>query len=60
VSINGSRSRETSVFGEPAGVTPLAALQKAVGNNMIKHGEKVILLITGNEFKDINSAMKSV
>lgn len=53
-------AREVSVFGEPAGVVPLAALQKAVENNMIKEGEKVILLITGSGLKDIDSAMKSV
>jgi len=53
-------ARETSVFGEPVGVTPLAALQKAVSNNIIKDGEKIIVLVTGNGLKDINSAMKSV
>ncbi|MCK5094331.1 MAG: threonine synthase [Spirochaetes bacterium] len=53
-------AREASVFGEPAGVTPLAALQKAVRNDLIKHDEKVIVLITGSGLKDINSAMKSV
>jgi threonine synthase len=53
-------AREASVFGEPAGVTPLVALEKAVNNNMIKEGEKIILLMTGNGLRDINSAMKSV
>jgi len=53
-------AREASVFGEPAGVTPLVALEKAVNNNMIKEGEKIIVLMTGNGLKDINSAMKSV
>lgn len=48
-----------SVFGEPAGVVPLAALQKAVENNMIKDDEKIVLLITGSGLKDIDSAMKS-
>ena len=52
-------AREASVFGEPAGVTPLAALQKAVSNNMVKDGDKIVVLITGNGLKDINSAMKS-
>jgi len=53
-------ARDASVFGEPAGVTPLAALQKAVRNDMIKDDEKIIVLITGNGLKDINSAVKSV
>jgi len=52
-------ARETSVFGEPVGVTPLAALQKAVSNNIIKDGEKIIVLVPRNGLKDINSAMKS-
>ena len=41
-------------------MTPLVALEKAVNNNMIKEGEKIILLMTGNGLRDINSAMKSV
>ena len=53
-------ARESSVFGEPSGVTPLAALQKALRNNMIKDGEKIVVLITGSGLKDVNSAMKSV
>jgi len=53
-------AREASVFGEPAGVTPLAALQKAVDNNKVKEDERIIVLVTGNGLKDINSAMKSV
>jgi len=53
-------ARETSIFGEPAGVTPFAALQKTVRNNMIKDGEKIVVLISGNGLKDINAAMKSV
>jgi len=53
-------ARETSIFGEPAGVTPFAALQKTVRNNMVKDGEKIVVLISGNGLKDINAAMKSV
>jgi threonine synthase len=53
-------ARETSVFGEPAGVVPFAALQKAVSENKIKEDEKIVLLVSGNGLKDINSAMKSV
>jgi len=52
-------ARVASVFGEPAGVTPLVALEKA-NNNKIKEGEKIVALMTGNGLKDINSAMKSV
>ncbi len=53
-------ARETSIFGEPSGVTPFAALQKAVSNNRIRNEEKIVILISGNGLKDIDSAMKSV
>ncbi len=53
-------ARETSVFGEPSGVTPFAALQKAVSNNRIRNYEKIVILMSGNGLKDIDSAMKSV
>ena len=53
-------ARETSVFGEPSGVTPFAALQKAVSNNRIRNDEKIVILMSGNGLKDIDSAMKSV
>jgi threonine synthase len=53
-------ARETSVFGEPSGVTPFAALQKAVSNNRIRDDEKIVILMSGNGLKDIDSAMKSV
>lgn len=53
-------ARETGVFAEPAGATPLASLEKAIENNMVKEEEKIILLVTGNGLKDINSAMKSI
>jgi threonine synthase len=53
-------ARETSVFGEPAGVIALSGLEKALQNNLIKHDEKIVLLVTGNGLKDINSALKSV
>jgi threonine synthase len=53
-------ARETGVFGEPSGVTPLAALQKAISHNRITEDEKIVILMSGNGLKDINSAMKSV
>ncbi|MBN1223404.1 MAG: threonine synthase [Candidatus Aminicenantes bacterium] len=53
-------ARETSVFGEPSGVTPFAALQRAVCTNKIRDNEKIIIMMSGNGLKDINSAMKSV
>jgi threonine synthase len=53
-------ARETSIFGEPSGVTPFAALKKAVSNNRISDEERIVILMSGNGLKDINSAMKSV
>jgi threonine synthase len=53
-------ARETSVFGEPSGVVPFAALKKAIGENKIGEDEKIVVLVSGNGLKDINSAMKSV
>ncbi|MFC1556537.1 threonine synthase [candidate division KSB1 bacterium] len=53
-------AREASIFGEPSGVTPFAALHKAVSSKRIRDDEKIVILISGNGLKDINSAMKSV
>jgi threonine synthase len=53
-------ARETSVFGEPSGVTPFAALQMAIRNNRVKANEKIVILMSGSGLKDINAAMKSV
>lgn len=53
-------ARETSVFGEPSGVVPFAALKKAMDDHMIREDEKIVVLVSGNGLKDINSAMKSV
>ncbi len=53
-------ARETSVFGEPSGVVPFAALKKAIGEGKIGEDEKIVVLVSGNGLKDINSAMKSV
>jgi threonine synthase len=53
-------ARETSVFGEPSGVTPFAALEKAVRGNKVGNEETIVILMSGNGLKDIDSAMKSV
>lgn len=49
--------RSSGVFGEPAGVTAFAGFKKhALGKN-IGVDEKVVVLITGNGLKDIDSAI---
>lgn len=53
-------ARLTGVFGEPAGVTGLAGLRKAVRESKIKPEESVVLVVTGNGLKDIKSAMSAV
>ncbi|MDD5629100.1 MAG: pyridoxal-phosphate dependent enzyme, partial [Elusimicrobia bacterium] len=53
-------ARRESVFGEPAGVTSVAGLRKAAAQGLVKRGEKVVALVTGNGLKDVASAMKAV
>ncbi|MCD6168296.1 MAG: threonine synthase [Caldisericia bacterium] len=50
----------TGVFGEPAGVTGLAGLLKMLKNNEIDRDEVIVVIVTGNGLKDVESAMKSV
>lgn len=48
------------IFGEPAGVTSLAGLEKAIKDGIINENDKVCIIVTGNGLKDIESAFKSV
>lgn len=50
----------TGVFGEPAGVASLTGLIKMLNLGKIKENEKIVVLITGNGLKDIDSAIKAV
>lgn len=52
--------RLTGVFGEPAGVASLSGLIKMINEGKIDENEKVVVLITGNGLKDIESAIKAV
>ncbi len=49
----------TGVFGEPAGVAPFAGLIKMKNENKIDENEKIVVIISGNGLKDIESAIKS-
>lgn len=49
--------RNTGVFGEPAGVTAYAGFKKQALSKDISPDEKVVILITGNGLKDIDSAI---
>ncbi|MBC7195394.1 MAG: threonine synthase [Caldisericia bacterium] len=49
----------TGVFGEPAGVAPLAGLIKMKNENKLDENEKIVVIISGNGLKDIESSIKS-
>ncbi|MBN2541285.1 threonine synthase [bacterium] len=49
----------SGVFGEPAGVASYAGLKKMTAQGLIDSNEKIVVMITGNGLKDIDSAMKS-
>ncbi len=53
-------ARLTGVFGEPAGVTGLAGLIKALSEKKVQKEDNVVLVVTGNGLKDIKSAMSAV
>jgi len=53
-------ARGSNVFAEPAAAATYAGLLKAVREGRMKSNESVVLLITGNGLKDVQSAMKSV
>ncbi|MDA8131208.1 MAG: threonine synthase [Elusimicrobia bacterium] len=53
-------ARGSNVFAEPAAAATYAGLLKAVREEKVKENESVVLLVTGNGLKDVQSAMKSV
>jgi len=53
-------ARGVNVFAEPAASAAYAGLKKAAASGQVKEGESVVVVITGNGLKDIESAMKSV
>ena len=53
-------ARGSNVFAEPAAAATYAGLKKAVKEGKVKESESVVLLISGNGLKDVQSAMKSV
>src|SRR5262245_7277479 len=54
----GRLARSTGVFVEPAGASPFAGFIKECGSGAIKHDERVLLMLTGNGLKDIDSARR--
>jgi len=47
------------VFGEPAGVAGIAGLRKAIASGLIGRDESVLVMITGNGLKDIDTARRA-
>ncbi len=52
-------ARGSNVFAEPAAAATFAGLKKAVKEGKIKDSESVVLLISGNGLKDVQSAVKA-
>ena len=52
--------RTEGIFGEPAAVTTLAGLKKALEKGVIRKDESVTIIITGNGLKDPNNAQKAI
>jgi threonine synthase len=53
-------ARKAGVFGEPAGVAGAAGVRRAVRLGMIAPAESVVIVMTGNGLKDVQSAIRSV
>lgn len=52
--------KKEGIFGEPAAVTSLAGLIKALNEGIISKDESVTIIITGNGLKDPNNAQKAI
>ena len=52
-------ARETGVFAEPAGATPLAGLRRDLREGRVHPGERIVLLVTGHGLKDVDSALRA-
>jgi threonine synthase len=52
-------AQHTGVFGEPAGVTGVAGLLRAVASGVVKSRETVLHIVSGNGLKDVRSAMRA-
>lgn len=52
-------ARFGGVFGEPAGVTGIAGLRRAVEQGIVGREESALVVVTGNGLKDIQSARRA-
>ena len=53
-------ARKAGVFGEPAGVAGAAGVKRAVASGIIDPSESVVIVMTGNGLKDVQSAVRAV
>jgi threonine synthase len=53
-------ARGSGVFAEPAAAAAYAGLLKALNNGQVHADERIVVLVTGNGLKDVQSAMRSV
>ncbi|HBA85798.1 MAG TPA: threonine synthase [Verrucomicrobia bacterium] len=51
-------ARQAGVFAEPAAACAWAALRKMAEEKLVRPGERIVCLITGNGLKDITSARR--
>ncbi|HJX37461.1 MAG TPA: threonine synthase [Anaerolineae bacterium] len=51
--------REAAVFAEPAGATGFAGLRKLALQGEIDPQERIVVLVTGNGLKDVDSAIRA-
>jgi len=51
--------RTCGVFGEPAGVTGLAGLRRALSRGVIDEGASVAVIVTGNGLKDVKNGIRA-
>ncbi|MDB4970363.1 MAG: threonine synthase [Myxococcales bacterium] len=52
-------AQKTGVFGEPAGVTGIAGLLRAITDETVKSTETVLHIVSGNGLKDVRSAQRA-
>ena len=52
-------AQHTGIFGEPAGVTGVAGLLRAIGNGTVKPNETVLHVLSRSGLKDVRSAMRA-
>jgi len=52
-------AQHTGIFGEPAGVTGVAGVLRAIAAGTIKKSESVLHIVSGNGLKDVRAALRA-